>query len=46
MILWLLLRLLVVAWWFGPDPDGRGPRTLGPHFANLVRKLYASRGGG
>lgn len=43
MILWFALRLLVFAWWLGPEPDERGPRTLGPAFASLARRLWAGR---
>lgn len=44
MTLYLLLRLLVVAWWLGPDPVGNGPRTLSGAFVRAVRKSTFGRG--
>ncbi len=40
MILLALLRLFLLAWTLGPDPDGQGPRSLRP---SLVRILLGSR---
>lgn len=45
MILWFLLRLALFAWWLGPEPDDRGPRTLGPAFNRFVRGLFAGQHG-